>query len=288
MKSRITLLMSVFLIGFLLSCDSLEPAPEIDSTELSLEEDEIISLKSGEEFEQDEHAAMAAGHHMGMGGHFGHGESRNDCATVTVSGDGFPKEITIDFGDGCQTRKGDLKTGKILITLSDTLVNAGAVHQVEYVDVMIGDKRIDLLKTRTNTGLNATGNWVLESASELTITYADGSSSTRSSNETIEWISGFETADREDNIMYKSGAGTGLNSKGESFERTITTPLLIDKSCDYIKSGVVEMSKDGVVSSIDFGDGTCDQWATITKDGVSKEIDLSRKGKKGKGLGKGR
>jgi len=206
----------------------------------------------------------------------------------------FPKEIVIDFGDGCEGRHGETRTGKIIITISDTIINPGAVHEIRYEDVTIGGRAIEMTKTKTNKGLNENGNWVVASVMEQTITYDDGSYSTRNSMSSDEWLSGFGTEEKEDDVFLKTGSGSVVTSEGDEFTREITTPLLFDRSCLYIKSGVVELNKAGSEVIIDFGEGECDEWATVTKDGVSELVDLSERGRgmtgfhgKGKGKDKG-
>src|SRR5664279_1367064 len=48
------------------------------------------------------------------------------CATVTVT-PGFPKNISIDFGTGCTSSNVVTRSGKINITLSDSLRTSGSV-----------------------------------------------------------------------------------------------------------------------------------------------------------------
>jgi hypothetical protein len=60
-----------------------------------------------------------------------------------------------------------------------------------------------------------------------------------------------------------------------TFNRTITEPLLIDRSCEYILSGTVELLRNGETTTIDYGDGTCDDIATVTINGVTEEISLN-------------
>ncbi len=50
------------------------------------------------------------------------------CATVTVTPlQGFPKSITIDFGSGCTPIDGVTRSGKIFITLGDSLRKSGSI-----------------------------------------------------------------------------------------------------------------------------------------------------------------
>ena len=71
--------------------------------------------------------------------------------------------------------------------------------------------------------------------------------------------------------------------KSSRYKRNIIKPLVKIDGCDYIVEGKIEYIKDGaVVATVDFGDGECDYIATKTVDGVDKEIELNKKGKKHK------
>lgn len=59
------------------------------------------------------------------------------------------------------------------------------------------------------------------------------------------------------------------------------SPVVKTEDCDYPVSGIIEYVQAGVVvATLDYGDGTCDDLATITKDGNTEEISLSEKDKK--------
>jgi hypothetical protein len=48
------------------------------------------------------------------------------------------------------------------------------------------------------------------------------------------------------------------------------------RDCRYIVQGVVEITLNGeLVSSLDYGDGECDDVAILTQDGETAEVDLS-------------
>jgi len=283
MKTRISLLASFLLVGFLFSCENL--VPEMLSTDITtIVDDEILSLKSDDVGDEDFQASMFEGNTHESGSRMTHHRFSSDCATVTESGDDYPKTIVIDYGEGCENRKGDVVSGRILVSITKEMHEAGAEFVMTYEDFSIGDAKVDMVKTKTNLG-NEDGNWVLQSSQEKTITYEDGSTSTRNSTESTEWIAGFDTEEKEDNMFYRSGSGLVITSEGDEYSREITTALFFDGSCDYIKSGVIELNKAGEVTVIDFGDGECDEWATVTKDGESEQVDLSKKGRKGKRRG---
>ena len=79
------------------------------------------------------------------------------------------------------------------------------------------------------------------------------------------------------------GSAQGTNFEGENFSMTITTPLIKSAGCFFITQGVQEISPAGKSTRvIDYGDGTCDDIATVTVDGESKEITIGSLRKKRK------
>ena len=59
------------------------------------------------------------------------------------------------------------------------------------------------------------------------------------------------------------------------FEKITVEPLLIDRSCRYPLSGIVEITRADETMTIDYGTGECDNIAHVTKDGVTEEIELN-------------
>lgn len=196
----------------------------------------------------------------------------DSCMTVTVSGSSYPRQIVIEYPEGCLTRNHD-KHGKIIINLSDTITSQGAIQTITYQDFYIDSIRVEFTGSLENLGKNSAGNWELEKKYTQTITKNEHTLA-RNIDEKIEWVTGFGTTDRSDNVYYLSGSGSVVLNDTARFARTITTPLLFDASCEYIKSGIVELNRNGNITVIDYGDGTCDDKATITTDGITEEINL--------------
>lgn len=226
-------------------------------------------------------AKPIGGHHFGKGGGIGPVSFKiphiDKNATVTVSDSVYPKTITIDYGTGSGDNHGHVKAGKIIITLSDTIINAGSVNTIVYQDFYVDSVKVEYTATLTNKGKNAAGNWVIESKSDQTIT-KNGEKSVQANQESIEWLSGFGTSDKSDDVFYKSGSGSVTINDTATFVRTITTPLLYDASCRYIKSGVIELTRNGTLTVIDYGTGDCDSSATVTTNGTTETIDLNTYG----------
>ncbi len=85
-----------------------------------------------------------------------------------------------------------------------------------------------------------------------------------------------------DDAVKNQEAEITLNGAGK-FDKVITKPLVKITGCDYIVEGTIEYQMNGtVVALVDYGDGTCDNLATKTVDGVTTEFKLDGK-EKGKG-----
>jgi hypothetical protein len=200
----------------------------------------------------------------------------DSCATVTVSSSTFPKTITIDYGTGCPLGKRHIRSGRIVIEMSDTVLNAGAVTTIRYENFQLDSLRIELTATLTNLGKNESGNWVIKNTWNQTIKRPNGNIIVQKNEESAEWISGFGTIGKSDDKYYKTGSGS-LTVNGElKFSRTITSPLLMDKGCGFIVSGKEELNRNGNISVIDYGDGTCDSSASVTVNDTTEIIDLQK------------
>ncbi|MCP4312719.1 MAG: hypothetical protein GY790_15765 [Bacteroidetes bacterium] len=255
---------------------------ETDGEELTIAEDEVFSIKSAESTDSDidaaNHAAGLFRGGMGVrGAHHFLGNNFPKCATVTVSGATFPKEIVIDYGDGCSGRQGMGRAGTVSIVMSDTITVAGAVYTVTFDSVTVGNRLIEKTSTMTNEGVNENGNWVISSEMVMITTKKKQNNIMyikREFSGQKEWLSGFETPENEDDQFLKSGGGTITVNDSMKFEREITEPLFIDRTCRYPMSGVVEITRNDEFMTINYGDGECDNIALVTKDGIEEEIEL--------------
>jgi hypothetical protein len=277
MKNRLLFLVTFIVAIFLSGCNKNE---DFTTGDLTIAEDEVFALSTDEAADLVICPASFAGHFTGSdvkgGERFRFFPFRNfpDCAVVTVSNTGFPKEIVIDFDGECDTWHGRAMSGKIVITISDAFINEGATVKVIYDNVKFGVRTVERESLLTNEGMNENGNWVVSFTSTTSITYRNGHVSVREFSGEKEWISGFLTPQVTDDKFFKTGSGTITVDDEFKFSRVITTPLYIDRACRFILSGVVEITRGGGTMIIDYGDGQCDNIATVTKDGETLEIEL--------------
>ncbi|MCD9575935.1 hypothetical protein [Flavobacterium soyae] len=207
-----------------------------------------------------------------------------ECAVITtvLTNNTFTK--TVDFGvDGCTLDNGNIVKGKMVISFSNDF--SASTQTISYTfegfyhngKLLQGSKSI--VRTVKSTDLLAEAHPVLTAAIDLTITFDDGSVYIRKGSLVKEMTAGYDTwFNWEDNVFVVTGSGTTTLTNGDTFSAEITTPLEFIASCrkSFPVKGVVEITKNSALATIDFGDGDCDTLASVTKDGVTEEVDLKK------------
>ncbi|NOR87152.1 MAG: hypothetical protein GQ527_06040 [Bacteroidales bacterium] len=192
----------------------------------------------------------------------------------------FPRTITIDYGDEyCETWHGQMKKGQVVIHITSPMHLEGSVRTVTLEDFYINDHHIEGIKTLTNNGFNDSGNMNFDNVLEGgQITFPDGAISTRIMNHNREWTFGIETPRYWwDNEWLIRGTASGTNIDGVSFNNEITTPVLVKSVCRFPVSGTIDHTITDVGTFVlDYGDGECDNIATITFGDETWEIILGR------------
>ncbi|MEK6780672.1 MAG: hypothetical protein AABY93_03145 [Bacteroidota bacterium] len=210
---------------------------------------------------------------------------RLDCAEVSIERDSLATVptgiITIDFGTGCTDVRGNVRKGIIRIRYNGRRFIANSTVETTFDGYSIND--IILEGTRTIT--NITGS--TEEYPKFTIvvtggktTWPDGTFATREVNRTREWIR--DTNPSQD-LWINTGTASGTNRKGYNYSMVITKPLVFKRECSSDRKrkefiaveGTKELTVDGKLIVIDYGDGTCDNTITITINGTSKEVEVN-------------
>jgi hypothetical protein len=201
----------------------------------------------------------------------------SDCATVTLDTNIFPRTMTIDFGDvNCLCNDGKYRRGKIIITFTGRYREPGTVITHGFENYFVDDKSVEGTKVVTNMGENENGNlyFTIEVAGVIQKPDGGGTFSWNSSR-VREWIQGSDTHNRWDDIYLVTGTANGTRPNGLTWEQEIITPLRVELACRFIVSGSMELRPEGrPVRLLDYGDGECDNEATVTIDGETYTIHL--------------
>lgn len=203
-----------------------------------------------------------------------------NCATISISPAWndtltWPKTLTIDFGTtNCMGNDGRNRRGIITVTISDRYRNPGSVLSVQLQNYHVNDHKIEGTKQITNNGRNSNNNLSFSvQVSNGQITYPNnGGVATWASTRTNEWIAGEATtlfthglAGICDDVYLITGSANGVNRGGLAYTMQITSPLRKEICCRWLVSGTIDINPSGMLTrTIDFGNGACDQNASIT------------------------
>lgn len=197
------------------------------------------------------------------------------CATITTVLANGTWTRTVDFGTaGCALPNGNILKGKITISFTNDFTTStrtiscsfdGFYHNGNLIQ---GNRTI--VKTLSGTTLLTAIHPVSTETINMTITFANGTVYTRTGTRVREMIAGYDTPfNWSDNIFLETGNSTTTHANGDVVTCTITTPLEFTMSCNmpFPVQGMISITKNSSTGVIDFGNGTCDNLATLTVDG---------------------
>jgi len=208
--------------------------------------------------------------------------SADSCPTITITrptADLWPKIVTVDYGTSCTGINDNVRSGKIIIEVTGPRLQLGSKRTVTFDNYYFNGMKVEGTKVLENMGYNSNQNLVI-SAKLINgkITLPDGKTIERNVDHQREWIAGLLTKNIWDDECLITGTATGVNIDGVAYTNTITTALHWTRACKFIVSGVINIQRTGKDPvTLDYGTGTCDAKAIVTKDGVSTEILLKNK-----------
>lgn len=279
MKNSINILAIFFLIGISVlfqACTENGALNEnMNDTAIVQLTDEIDADSNFEEIDDLVIAAMENDFNASNGRH--ENDERFKCATLDKHQEGEIDIITIDFGEGCEGPHGHVRKGKIVISVKGNPWEPGSSHMSELLDFYIDDVHIEGTRSKINVSES------LDSSPKFNITlidgkitWPDGTFATREADHT-------RTIDRTQNPIgdqiYVEGQSSGMNKEGEEYYNEIISPIVFSRSCELGKmpipiSGIKQHTVNEVLTIVDFGNGECDNLATATTNGQSKEFEI--------------
>ncbi len=197
-----------------------------------------------------------------------------ECAEVTV--DTAANTMTVDFGDGCEDMNGVVRSGMIILERSGDKLEIGSFHKVTFQAFTVDSVQIDGVRTSTNITDTAAVDGLEVTQVVLTggvITFNDTVSITRESELTRTRFRGdLETP----GYTSLTGSASGTLNDGTAYTSTIVDEIYMTRECDLHVpvSGVKDLVAGDLTAELDYGDGTCDNLATLTINGESTEIEL--------------
>ena len=286
MKTKFLLIGTCITLSFFISCNSDESGN--DGTNAKISNDEIVtnskidaSIEDVTNIAEDQFDAQQNSTNKPSG------TIKNflpSCATITTVLTNNTWTRTVDFGvEGCTLDNGNTVKGKMVVSFSNDFSAATQTISYTFEGFYHNGKKIQgsksIVRTKKATDLLAEVHPVLTATIDMTVTFDDGGVYTRKGTLTKETISGYDTwFNWDDNKSVVTGSGTTTFPNGDTYSAEITTPLEFNAACKkpFAVKGVLSLTKNGANAIIDYGNGDCNTLVTVTKDGVTEEIDLKK------------
>jgi len=205
----------------------------------------------------------------------------SDCAILNVSpSDTFtwPKNYTIDFGsNNCLCDDGRYRRGKVNVNTTGMYSDLATELTLSYDNYFLNDNKLSATVTIINMGLNTASypNYTV-SIQNATLVTSKGTISWQTER-VKTWVNGNNTPWplNNDDVFIHTGNSSGTYTDGTAFDVQIISPLLTNTYCPWIRSGVMEVTRqDNTVYTLDFGAGECDSLANIIVDGNEFGVGL--------------
>lgn len=298
-----TKLVSVAFVSSLLlfvSCSKEKSQGETDAQEQEVAkvtgEADAEAESTFNEFFDD---VMGVNNDVGVGGSgvfFGRTDSLTPvprCFTITIthpSNTPFPAVVTIDFGTtGCPGPDGRVRRGKIITEYTKRLTFPGAVATTTFDNFFVDAVKVE--GTHRITNISGAAVPPANIARKFKVEVINGKL-IKPSGDYVEWnstktitqIEGLITPDfPRDDVFKIEGNASGKVKRGNllvRWESTITEPLFRRFTCRWIVKGRIRTVRANLpagspwIAILDFGTGVCDNQASLTINGVTRQITL--------------
>ncbi len=204
-----------------------------------------------------------------------------NCAIVSTDSSSMPRVTVIDYGQsGCAGDDGITRKGKIIIAFDGDYREAGVSVITTFSHYYENDTEITGSDTVRNLGLNGNGNVTLSlSGNYYNILANNGGTEREVFTGTREWLTGYSTETIDDDKYAFNFTDYLTYPDGSLATLTCISPVIFDMTpgCSLFPiEGIVlyhpESGFDGVV---DFGNGTCDDLADGTENGITTTYDMN-------------
>ncbi len=200
----------------------------------------------------------------------------SDCPVITREKSPEFQIITLDFGEGCKGKDGKVRSGKIIVK-SVSLENHTFERIKTFDNFFIEGKKVEGTITKRIILNRDDFSRIAEISENVTLTFPeDKGVLQRKATLTREYKLNLSEPNRV-KVISTWGTAEITRPNGIKLTKNIgeSDPLVFTVSCHRIVSGTVTFTTSkNQTWSIDYGDGECDNQATLTKNGESKTIKL--------------
>ncbi|KAA3618838.1 MAG: hypothetical protein DWP94_14210 [Flavobacterium sp.] len=196
-----------------------------------------------------------------------------DCVTITISSENGVTFVTLDFGFGCTLQNGAVVSGIVNITYgpiqNGTRTITYTLENFKWNDIDVAGGATIFRELN-----NANGNPQSTVHVDLQLSFPGGLVLQKDGTRVREWIEGFHSGSWMDNVWLVTGNREVVSNTGYTHYGIVTEALRREATCPHFVSGIIEITRNGNQGTLDFGDGSCDNIAILTVNGVEYTIYL--------------
>ena len=201
------------------------------------------------------------------------------CATVATDTVNNPHTLIVRFGStNCECADGRNRRGGIIINYNGHYGDNNQLHTITFDNYYINDNKLTGTIKVTRIDTTVTGDWyyMVQVNDSLNVSPDPIKSKVIawSGNQTRRWTVGATTNDRNDDVFSVSGTTVITRPNGHVFTFGISTPLEVAIGCDFVRSGVANVTSYTGSRVLNYGTGNCDQLAQLNIDQKVYQLNL--------------
>lgn len=196
------------------------------------------------------------------------------CATRTFNA--LTNTLTIDFGaTNCLCPDGRYRRGQIVVHFTTDVQRRVAGAVVTRQNYFVNDNQHTATRTFTDIG---GGSFTVDVANASIIRANNGGTHSWTANWTFTRTAGYGTPQLSDDVYRVTGSASGTNRKNVTYTTIIDpqNPLIKRADCfKYYVQGTINITNaNNKTMTLDYGNGTCDNLATVSVNGRTRTITL--------------
>ncbi len=200
-----------------------------------------------------------------------------NCATTSIVFHS-PTHVTITItfdSNGCEMPNGNTYSGTLIIDRNFNTIEKKYTGYINFKDFYVNGIGIDGEASFEKMLSNQAGLPESDYEYDFTYTFPNGDIAKREGNKIRVWVEGFKTPSPSDNVFLIDGEAHILKRNGVEIDVEVIVPLKKIHTCPFYVSGIIQIKKEKKEAVLDFGDGSCDNEATlIFPNGSTQTITL--------------
>jgi hypothetical protein len=192
----------------------------------------------------------------------------SNCASVATDTISIPHTLIIRFGDNdCTCFDGRKRKGTIVVSYFGEYTDTASTHIITFSNYFINDNQVTGSIQTTRKDTTITGNWYYNVTVNDSLNMSQDPLKSQfviwTGNLVRKWVSGYSTIDRTQFVFSISGSATLIRPNGHSFSFAIATPLQVAIGCNFVQSGLVNVTGYSGARVLNYGTGSCDALAQL-------------------------